>query len=205
MKITTNKFITASYDLHVGGEDEKPELMESTSPENPLQFIYGTGTMLPAFEQELMGLEEGNSFKFTIKPENAYGEYTTDNVVELEKSVFMVNGKFDKDTIKEGNTIPMMDSNGNRMNGSVLEVKDDVIIMDFNHPLAGETLHFTGTILEVREATVEELTALTKSCGCGCGDGCGDSGCGDSGCGDGCGDDDDCGGHKKGGCGGGCH
>ena len=49
--------------------------------------------------------------------------------------------------IKEGNTVPMMDSNGNRMNGSVLEVKDDIVVMDFNHPLAGETLHFSGEVI----------------------------------------------------------
>ena len=61
--------------------------------------------------------------------------------------------------IKEGNTVPMMDSNGNRMNGSVLEVKEDVVVMDFNHPLAGETLHFNGEVIDVHEPTAEEIAA----------------------------------------------
>ena len=51
----------------------------------------------------------------------------------------------------------MMDSNGNRMNGSVLEVKDDIVVMDFNHPLAGETLHFSGEVIDVHEPTAEEI------------------------------------------------
>ena len=88
----------------------------------------------------------------------------------------------------------MMDSNGNRLNGSVLEVKDDVVVMDFNHPLAGETLHFSGEVIDVHEPTAEEIAALSAPAG-GCGCGCDD-------CGSDCGDHD----HKDGGCGcGSCH
>ena len=71
--------------------------------------------------------------------------------MDLPKNIFEVDGKFDAEMIKEGNTVPMMDSNGNRMNGSVLEVKDDIVVMDFNHPLAGETLHFSGEVIDVHE------------------------------------------------------
>ena len=86
----------------------------------------------------------------------------------------------------------MMDANGNRLNGSVISVGDDVIKMDFNHPLAGETLHFTGNILSVREASAEEIAALFAPQGGGCGSGCGcgsheeeseSCGCGSGGCG----------------------
>ena len=84
--------------------------------------------------------------------------------------------------VKEGNTIPMMDADGHRMNGSVLEVKKDVVVMDFNHPLAGETLHFKGEVVDVHEPTAEEIAAMTSSsCGGGC-EGCG-GGCGDHECG----------------------
>lgn len=189
MKISANKSVAVTYDLNVG-EGEERELMEKATVEAPLKFIYGTGTMLPAFEKALVGLAVGDKFSFSLSPEDAYGEYNEDHVLDLPKSIFVVDGKFDDETIKEGNTLPMMDSNGNRMNGSVLEVKEDVVVMDFNHPLAGETLHFSGNVIDVHEATAEEIAALTAGAGgCGCGDsGCG---CGDSeesdGCGCGCG------------------
>ena len=107
--------------------------------------------MLPAFEKALNGLEVGGTFNFSIEPAEAYGEYNEEHVLDLPKNIFEVDGKFDAEMIKEGNTVPMMDSNGNRMNGSVLEVKDDIVVMDFNHPLAGETLHFSGEVIAVHE------------------------------------------------------
>ena len=192
MKITTNKYVSVTYDLNVG-EGEDRELMEKATAEVPLKFIFGIGMMLPAFESALKGLEVGDTFNFTLKPSDAYGEYREDYVLDLEKKIFEVEGKFDAERIKEGNTVPMMDSNGNRMNGSVLEVKEDIVVMDFNHPLAGETLHFSGEVLDVHEPTAEEIAELTSphgGCGCGCDD-----------CGGGCGE------HEHGGsCGcGGCH
>ena len=95
-----------------------------------------------------------------------------------------------------GKSVPMMSSNGERLNGIVLDLSDDAVKMDFNHPLAGEDLYFSGTILEVRQPSDEELARMLSG-GCGCGDGgCHDGGCHD----DGCGSDHD-GGH---GCGCGC-
>ena len=187
MKISANKFVAVTYDLYVG-EGEERELMEKATREVPLKFIYGTGSMIQAFEDALMGLESGAAFDFTITPENAYGEYNEDYVLDLPKNIFEVDGKFDSEMIQEGNTVPMMDSNGNRMNGSVLEVRDDVVVMDFNHPLAGETLHFKGEVIDVHEPTAEEIAAMTApagGCGCGC-DSCG-GGCGDHEHGDSCG------------------
>ncbi|MDH6357156.1 peptidylprolyl isomerase [Parabacteroides sp. PF5-9] len=189
MKISANKYVAVTYDLHVG-EGEERELMERATPENPLKFVFGLGMMIPAFEEALKGMEEGGDFDFTIDPTNAYGEYNEEYVTELPKNIFEVDGKFDSEMIQEGNTVPMMDSDGNRLNGSILEVKEDVIVMDFNHPLAGETLHFNGKVIDVHEPTEEEIAALTAPAGCGCGDcegDCGDGhaengGCGCSGC-----------------------
>lgn len=189
MKITTNKYVAVTYDLYVG-EGEERELMERATEEVPLKFIYGIGMMLPAFESALKELEEGAAFDFTIAPEDGYGVYQEDYVVELPKNIFEVDGKFDSEMIVEGNLVPMMDANGNQMNGVVNEVKEDVVIMDFNHPLADETLHFSGKVIDVHEPTAEEIAALTSPAGgCGCDD-CG-SDCGDhsqnGGCGCGCG------------------
>ncbi len=192
MKISANKFVAVAYDLYVGEENEQ-ELMEKATHEVPLKFIYGTGSMIQAFEDALFGLEPGSAFDFTIAPENAYGEYNEDYVLDLPKNVFEVNGKFDSEMIQEGNTVPMLDSNGNRMNGSVLEVHEDVVVMDFNHPLAGETLHFKGEVLDVHEPTAAEIAEVTAPAG-GCGGSCGS-------CGGGC----DGQGHDGGGSCCGCH
>ena len=194
MKIQTNKFVGLSYDLNVG-EGEERELMERATAETPLEYIAGTNMMLEAFEKNLEGLSEGDSFEFTLTPEEAYGEYDDEHVVDLPRNIFEVDGKLNEEVIFEGNMVPMMDANGNRMNGSVVTVGDDSIKMDFNHPLAGETLNFSGNILTVRDTTPEEIAeffAPQGGCGCGCGGhdkedgescGCGDK---EGGCGSGC-------------------
>ena len=199
MRISKDKFVSVTYDLNVGNENEQ-ELMESATKERPLQFIYGVGNMLPAFEENIKGLEPGAKFQFSLTPEDAYGEYMEDHVVELPKTIFEVDGKFDGEYIKEGVTLPMMNSNGERMNGSVLEIKEEVIVMDFNHPLAGETLHFSGEVLDVHEPTEEEIAAMNSAMGGGCS--CG--GCEGEADGCGCGNDSDgcgCGGNESDGCG----
>lgn len=196
MKISTNTFVSLSYDLNVG-EGEERELMERATAETPLEFIFGTGFMLEAFEKNLDGLSQGDSFSFVLTPEQAYGEYDDEHVVDLPRNIFEVDGKINEEVIFEGNTVPMMDTNGNRLNGSVVAVKDDVVTMDFNHPLAGETLNFSGKVLNVRESTPEEIAALfAPQGGCGCGSGCG--------CGDGEEEACGCGDEKSGGCGSGC-
>ncbi|MDR3253264.1 MAG: FKBP-type peptidyl-prolyl cis-trans isomerase [Tannerella sp.] len=173
MIITKNKFVAVEYDLHVGDEGEDRILMESATRERPLQFIYGSGSMIEAFEEQIAKLEQGAKFEFSLKPENAYGEYVEDHVVELPRKIFEVEGKFDAEYVKEGATLPMRSAEGGMFNGSVLEVRDDVVVMDFNHPLAGETLHFKGEVLDVHNPTEEEIDAINKSLGGGCGCGCG--------------------------------
>ena len=198
MKISTNKFVALSYDLNVGEEGER-ELMERATAETPLEFIFGTNSMLEAFEKNVDGLSEGDSFDFILTPDQAYGEYDDEALVDLPRHIFEQDGELNEEVIFEGNTVPMMDTNGNRLNGSVVEVKEDVVTMDFNHPLAGETLNFSGKVLSVRESTPEEIAALfAPQGGCGCGCGCGDGE--EEACG--CGGHDD--GEKAGGCGSGC-
>ena len=195
MKITTNKSVSAEYELFVDGEAEGAlELMEKATSEQPLNFIYGVGMMLPKFEENLSGLVAGEAFDFVIENEEAYGPYEEENVLDLDKSIFEVDGKVDTSVVFEGNVVPLMDNEGRRVNAQVVTVTDTHVKVDLNHPLAGENLHFKGKVLEVREATEKELSALTGAAGgCGCGDGgCGDGGCGnedseEGSCGSGCG------------------
>lgn len=200
MKISTHKFVSLTYDLNVGGDGEELELMERATVEQPLEFIFGTGSMLEAFESQVENLSEGDTFNFDLSPEQAYGEYDDEYLVDLPRSMFEQDGKLNEEVVFEGNVLPMMDTNGNRLNGSVVSVGNDTIKMDFNHPLAGETLHFSGKVQAVREATAEEIAALTAPSGCGCGCGCGSGGCSDE-------DTESCGcgsNQSSGGCGSGC-
>jgi len=168
MKISEDKMVSLTYDLTVE-EDGKKELMERATREQPLTFVFGMGMMLEAFEKNVAGLEVGSKFSFTLSPEEAYGEYFEDRVTELPKKIFEVDDKFDAERIAEGETLPMMDANGNRFMGSVLEVKPEVVVMDFNHPLAGESLHFEGEVIDVHEATPEEIAVFSQSSmGCDC-------------------------------------
>jgi FKBP-type peptidyl-prolyl cis-trans isomerase SlyD len=189
MEITKNRMVTLTYDLRL--DDQNGDMIEQATADRPLRFIYGAGQMLPKFESQLAGMKSGQPFEINLTKYDAYGEINDDAIVELPLNVFSVDGNFDEEMVKIGNTVPMMTGDGQRLNGIVLEVSDQVVKMDFNHPLAGEDLHFQGEVLEVREATDEEIAALFSH-GCGCGSG----GCGDGDCGDG-----DCGDHEGQGCG----
>lgn len=196
MKISDNKFVATSYELFVDGEnDGELELMERATSEQPMKFIFGVGMMLKKFEDNLFGLEEGQNYEFSIPVEEAYGEYLDENVLDLDRSIFEIDGKLDEKIIFAGNVVPLMDSEGNRLNAQVVEVTNSHVKVDLNHPLAGENLHFKGSILEVRKSSEKELVELLGGgggCGCGSG-GCGSDDCGcesdekDGGCGSGCG------------------
>ena len=148
--------------------------------------------VLDSFEEQLVNLKPGDKFDFTIACADAYGDYDDEHVIDLPKHIFEINGKFDSERMVEGAIIPLITSEGQHINGSVVEVKEDVVTMDMNHPLAGCDLNFVGEVVENRPATNEELAEMARmmsgGCGCGCdscGGGCG-SGCGDHECGDGC-------------------
>jgi FKBP-type peptidyl-prolyl cis-trans isomerase SlyD len=98
--------------------------------------------------------------------------------------MFMVDGQFDSERFVIGTMVPMQTSDGQRLNGIINNIDENTITMNFNHPLAGRDLHFTGNVIEVRDATPEELN---PSAGCGCGSGgCDDSDCSSDDCGSGC-------------------
>lgn len=189
MTIAKDKMVSVTYELKLDGKEG--DVFEKAGKDSPLIFLYGSGMMLPAFESGLAEMKSGDAFEISIEAANAYGEINEEAIVELPKSIFMVDGKIDEELITPGNSVPMMSTSGQRMEGVVVSVDENSVHMDFNHPLAGEDLHFTGEVLEVRDATAEELSAAYSSgCGCGSGGGCGDGGCESEGCGSGnCGDE----------------
>lgn len=162
------RFVKVIYDMYVDGENGQEELMERATEEMPLTYIEGIGMMLPAFEQAMADKQVGDSFDFRIPCEKAYGEYDTEEVITLEKDRFEIDGKFDEERVFEGNIIPMTTIDGGIAHAQVVSVDDKGVTLDLNHPLAGENLHFIGSVIEVREATAEEIAQMTQGCHCGC-------------------------------------
>lgn len=192
METVENKYITVAYKLYTIEDGEKDkEFTEEATAEHPFQFISGLGLTLEPFEAQLTGLQAGEKFDFIIPAAEAYGEYDEDHVIDLPKEIFIIDGKFDSERIVEGAVVPLMTNEGQRINGSVVEVKEDVVVMDMNHPLAGCDLNFTGEVVTNRPATNEEVSEMLRMASGGCGGGCGSCG-GD--CGGDCGDDCGCGG-----------
>lgn len=179
MKIEQNKVVSLSYKLEADGD-----VIEVVTKEKPMQFMYGVGYLLPKFEANILNMDVGDKFDFTLQAGEAYGEWDDDAVFDLPKTVFEIDGKFDDEHVKIGENIPMQDNQGNRMFGTVEAISDNAVTMNFNHPLAGSALHFSGEVVHVRDTTPEDLSG---NCGCGCG--CNDKD--DCGCGCSC-DDDDC-------------
>lgn len=156
MQITKNTVVSLSYILK--RDDAKGEIIEETRAGDPLVFLFGNGQMLPKFEEHLSTLKTGDDFEFTLASEDAYGEMDQDAIIDLDKSIFEVDGKIDTEMLAIGNVIPMRDDQGHMLQGTVVSVGDDLVRMDFNHPMAGNVLHFKGNVIEVREASAEELS-----------------------------------------------
>jgi FKBP-type peptidyl-prolyl cis-trans isomerase SlyD len=155
MQIDQNKVVSLTYKL---SNHQTGEKIEETSTENPLLFLYGVGQMIPDFEANLAGKKIGDTFSFSIAAALAYGERDEQQIATIPISVFHDEaGKFDAAYFKVGAMIPMSDNEGNQLRGTIIEVNSSDVKMDFNHPLAGTDLFFEGEILEVREATADEL------------------------------------------------
>lgn len=150
MKISPKSVVTLSYRL----ENDKKELVDEASREQPFAFIHGIGQTLPEFDKNLEGLASGESFAFSLTAEEAYGTYNDELKVDIPRANF--EGA-PEGSLVVGKTLPMDDGQGNPLLGLVTEVTDLSVRMDFNHPLAGENLHFSGEIIDIREATESEL------------------------------------------------
>jgi FKBP-type peptidyl-prolyl cis-trans isomerase SlyD len=175
MNISKNKVVSLSYELRLDGKDG--EIIETVGADRPLVFIFGTDSLVPGFERNIENLKTGDHFAFLLRCEEAYGPALEEAMVEIQKTSFIVDGEIDNDMLFEGNTIPMTDLQGNRLNGVIAEIKTDSVMIDFNHPLAGDDLFFAGAVVGVREATTEELAQghIHADCSSGSCGGC--SGC----------------------------
>ncbi len=157
MPIAQNNVVFISYQLAFPDENGQPDVVEIVDDKEPMVFIHGLSGLPEAFEKNLLGLNEGDTFDFSISAEDAYGNVDPNAIIQLPKSIFQAEGQTADDILQIGNFIPMTDDQGNRMQGLVVAIEGESVTMDFNHPLAEKTLMFQGKILKIREATPEEI------------------------------------------------
>ena len=152
MNIQPNSVVSLTYDLYTK-ENEEEVFVEKADEQNPLVFLYAVGMMLPKFEENLEGLSAGDSYDFHLVAEHAYGAKDENAIAELPIDMF---GEMEKPEI--GSVLPLQDNEGNEFRAQVKSVSDAAVVVDLNHPMAGQDLHFIGKIIAVREATEEELS-----------------------------------------------
>jgi FKBP-type peptidyl-prolyl cis-trans isomerase SlyD len=174
MKIEKDKVVSLIYELREN--DGNGKIIEALEETKPMTFIFGSGRLLPYFEVNLTSLTKGDDFNFLLDTENAYGSRREEMIINVPRSIFEADGKLDENICQVGNDVPMMDRDGHRINGVINEITDTYVRMDFNHPMAGLNLHFSGIILDVRDASPEEIAGMNHSCSS-CGSNDVESGC----------------------------
>jgi FKBP-type peptidyl-prolyl cis-trans isomerase SlyD len=157
-QIAKDKVVTVTYDLSSNLPGENKEHVETADEKHPLKFLFGSGMMIPGFEKGLEGKTKGDSFSFVIDSIDAYGDLDSQAVIKLPIDIFKVDGVVDFKLLTIGNTLPLNDNEGNVLNGTVRGYDESTVTMDFNHPLAGHQLHFSGKVVDVRDASAEEIS-----------------------------------------------
>ena len=169
MQIDKNTIATLTYQIYLDGENG--ELIESADIQKPRSMVFGYDRMLPGFESNLTGLYVGKDFSFLLNEEDAFGSYQDELLIKVPKSAFVMDGKVREDLIFLNNEIGMIDNHGNPVKGKIIEINADDVKMDFNHQLAGRKLYVTGSVLDIRPVTDDDLNPKGGCCGgsCGCG------------------------------------
>jgi len=149
MKIENNRVVSMHYTL----KDETGTILDSSENREPLAFIQGIGALIPGLEIQLEGKVKGDKLNAEVAPNDAYGEVQAELFHVVPKSGFQ--GEGDEQLI-EGIQVQLHTEQG-PMIALVSKIEGDEVTLDLNHPLAGRTLFFDVEIVEVREATADEL------------------------------------------------
>lgn len=155
--IDKNQIVELKYTLREGGENGA--VLEIMDEHWPLKFYYGSGQMLKAFESALQGLMEGQSFSFTLKPEDAYGTLDSTQIKEITFKDMPESERFPNKDFEVGDRLVFNIGSSDERLGTISEVMSQSVLVDFNHALAGKDLHFAGQVLYIREPRKEEEAA----------------------------------------------
>ena len=158
MKLIEDTVGSIIFTLRIGSYDG--DIIEKVTTDEPFDFVFGKGAMLDTFESKLEGLTEGDKFKFTLSKDEAYGDYMPEMQIEMEKQFIL--DQFDEtidpeEEIVLDNFLPMLDPEGNTLSGKITFIDDDIIKLDFNHPLADADLYFEGELIALRPANTQEI------------------------------------------------
>jgi FKBP-type peptidyl-prolyl cis-trans isomerase SlyD len=171
MAIENNQIVSIEYEVRDGGN-----VVDSNVGGHPLTFMFGKGQIIPGLEAGIAHMNMGDKGDVLVKAADAYGDYNEGAQQELPRE------QFAGIDLNVGMTLYGQGEDGGTVQVMVKEIKDDLVIIDFNHPLAGKDLMFTVTISNVRDASAEEaMTGIPSEnkvddSGC-CGSG-GNHGCG---------------------------
>jgi FKBP-type peptidyl-prolyl cis-trans isomerase SlyD len=136
-----------AYTLTVDGE-----VIETVDRDNPIEYLHGAQNIVEGLEAALEGKKAGDVFEVTVPPEQGYGEYLEDDIEAIPSSEFD-----DLDELRVGMELEMVDEDGDIVEATIMEITPEQVVLDFNPPLAGKTLHYKVEVVQVREATEEEL------------------------------------------------
>ena len=149
MKVEEHAVVLIHYVL----TNNDKEVLDSSEGQDPLAYLHGTGHLIPGLEAQLLGKVAGDKLNVIVQPGDGYGEFNKELVQTVPSDVF--EGVESIEPGMQFQTSNEDGSGGETIN--VVSVENDEVTIDGNHPLAGETLHFAVDIIEVREATAEEL------------------------------------------------
>ncbi len=145
--VAQNSVVGISYVL----TNTQGEELDRAEKAEPLYYLHGVGQIVPGLERELTGLKIGDKKTVTVTPKDGYGETNPDLRMSLPRTQFPKEAKI------EAGMQFFASSGGDRMMLTVVGLKDEEVEVDGNHPLSGQTLKFEVEIVDVREATEEEL------------------------------------------------
>ena len=140
MAVSDGNQVAIEYTLTLG--DDK--VLDTNVGSDPLVYTHGQHQIIPGLEKALEGMTKGEHKTVTVPPEEAYGPVNPEAYYEIEKE------KIPEGSLKTGAIIEGTDGTGRPLRARISEIKDDTVILDFNHPLAGKTLYFDVTILDVQ-------------------------------------------------------
>lgn len=146
-EVADDVVVSIDYTLTVDGE-----IVDSTEGDEPLQFLQGHQNIIPGLERELAGMKIGDKKQVLVQPTEAYGEIDPDNVVDVPRDEFPA-----EIPLEPGTELEVKNADGEVLSATIAQVDKDIVKLDFNHPLAGKLLTFDVTIVELRQATDEEL------------------------------------------------
>lgn len=146
-KVADNMIVSLAYKLTVNGE-----IVDSADAKEPLEFLQGVGQIISGLEKAISGMAIGQSKTVTIQPDEAYGSFDPEALTEVARDEFPT-----EIPLEVGVDLQVTDEDGEMLEARIVEVKKDSIVLDFNHPLAGKVLTFDVTIIDLREATEEEI------------------------------------------------